>query len=378
MTNRERAMAVLNYEDYDRLPLVHFGYWPETLQKWYEEGHLEEDEAECWGNNNEYDRAIEKKLGFDFNWLPGAYAKLNVDLSPAFQPKMIKDLGNGKKHVQNSEGVILLQDDNIVSIPMEIDHLLKDRASWEEHFLPRLQYSEARVKRERILDFPRYAAEMNRPHGLRVGSLYGIVRNWLGMENSCYLLYDDEELFDEIIHTVGDLSYRVTKDALEILKEIGFSFDFAHFWEDICFKTGPLVTPEVFAAKVGPHYKRITELLNSYGIHIVSLDCDGCIDTLVPIWLENGVNTMFPIEVGTWGGNIAPWREQYGKELRGVGGMNKTVFSKDRASVEAEVERLKPLVALGGFLPCPDHLIAPDAKWELVQYYTELMRKAFG
>ena len=83
---------------------------------------------------------------------------------------------------------------------------------------------------------------------------------------------------------------------------------------------------------------------------------------------------MFPIEVGTWNASIAPWREKYGRELRGVGGMNKTVFARDRAAVEAEVERLKLLIALGGYIPCPDHRISPDADFELVRYYCELMR----
>ena len=159
--------------------------------------------------------------------------------------------------------------------------------------------------------------------------------------------------------------------------EAGAKFDFAHFWEDICFKNGPLIMPAVFAAKAGPHYKRITDLVHRHGIDIVSLDCDGCIDALMPIWLENGVNTMFPIEVGTWEASIAPWREKYGREMRGVGGMDKVVFSRDRAAVDAEVERLKPLVELGGYIPCPDHRIAPDAKWELVQYYCERMRRTF-
>jgi len=40
--------------------------------------------------------------------------------------------------------------------------------------------------------------------------------------------------------------------------------------------------------------------------------------------------------------------------------------------------RLKPLVALGGYIPCPDHRIAPDAKFENVRYYCDRMRKVFG
>ena len=33
MNNRERVRAILHYEDYDRLPVVHFGYWDKTLLK---------------------------------------------------------------------------------------------------------------------------------------------------------------------------------------------------------------------------------------------------------------------------------------------------------------------------------------------------------
>ena len=83
---------------------------------------------------------------------------------------------------------------------------------------------------------------------------------------------------------------------------------------------------------------------------------------------------MFPIEVGTWNASIAPWREKYGKKILGVGGMNKNVFSKDRQAVDEEIERLKKLIALGGYIPCPDHRIAPDAKYELVQYYCDKMQ----
>jgi len=212
------------------------------------------------------------------------------------------------------------------------------------------------------------------PLGLHCGSLYGVIRNWLGLVGSAYLLVDDEPLFDEIIDTVGELCYRCAKTALEA----GARFDFAHFWEDISFKSGPLVNPVVFREKAGPHYRRITGLVRSSGIDIVSLDSDGRIDELVPVWFDNGVNTMFPIEVGTWHASIAPWRERYGKGLLGVGGVDKRVFAYDHAAIDDEVERLRPLVELGGYLPCPDHRIAPDAKWKNVQYYCQRMRETFG
>jgi len=367
MTTRERVMAILHYENYDKMPVVHFGYWYETLHKWHAEGHITKEEAYNWWDGSPTDKTLEKKLGFDYNWeaTPG----INSCLCSVFTREVIKTLPDGSRHVRNDYGVTELEKDDAGSIPTEIDHLLKDRASWEEFYLPKLQYSDERIE---TAEFLRVADSMDKenPIGLFVGSLFGVIRNWMGVEGVSYLLADDEELYDEIIATVANLAYKTLEKALEK----GAEFDYAHFWEDIAFKNGPLVIPSVFDEKVGPYYKKITDLLKANGVDIVSLDCDGVIDSLIPTWIENGVNTMFPIEVGTWNASIAPWREKYGKEIRGVGGMDKKVFAYDYAAIDAEIERMKPLMALGGFIPCPDHRIAPDAKWENVQYYCDKMQ----
>jgi uroporphyrinogen decarboxylase len=384
MNDRERAMAVLNYQSYDRLPIVHFGFWNETLDKWAAEGHITVEEAKEWADGNPTDAVLGRKLGFDFNW----YSAFHPDthLRPLFEREVIEELPDGSRKVLNTEGVVVLERTGATSIPAEIDHKLKTRQDWEEHYLPRYQFTEERITKgmvrvnDRMVQFDVGGLvflrknEREYTYGLHCGSLFGNIRNILGVVGSSYLYAEDPGLFDEIINTVGNLCYRCVKGSLES----GAKFDFAHFWEDICFKNGPLIIPSVFDEKVGPHYRRITELCAGYGLNIVSLDCDGCIDALIPTWFNNGVNTMFPIEVGTWNANIAPWREKYGKELRGVGGMNKVVFTRDHAAVDQEIERLKPLVDLGGYLPCPDHRLAPDSHWDNVQYYCDRMRQVFG
>lgn len=371
MTARENALAILHYQNYDAVPVVHFGFWRETLEKWAQQGYITQEEAASWDDGNTADRRISKKLGFDFNW----YTVVNTGfgLYPEFEREILEVLPDNTRKVRDNNGVTVLEKPGVVSIPRELEHLLKDRASYEEFYKPRLQ---ACAQRAPLSNFAPFQTAEGRDTvvGLHCGSLYGEFRNWVGVEGSSYLYADDEELYREILNDVGELSYQMTKRALES----GAQFDYAHFWEDICFKNGPLVIPDVFEDVVGPHYKRITDLCKSYGITIISLDCDGCIDTLIPTWFANGVNTMFPIEVGTWNASIAPWREKYGRELRGVGGMNKNVFAHGRQAVDAEIERLKPLVALGGYLPCPDHRIAPDAQFETVQYYCERMRQVFG
>ncbi len=381
MTNRERALAVLRYQPYDRMPVVHFGYWRELLWKWAREGHISEALVRAHGDGNAADRELDALLGWDFNW----QTMFGPDhgLRPPFQSKVLETLEDGTEHVLNHLGVVICRKPGAGGIPAEIRHTLTDRASWEEHYKFRLVWSEERVTKspvrvnDRRVRFDEgglaFLREGKRDflYGLYCGSLFGAVRDMLGVEGSSYLYCDDEELFTEIINTNAEICYRNVKFVLES----GARFDFAHFWEDICFKNGPLIAPAVFAEKVGPHYRRITELLSQYGLDIVSLDCDGWIDALIPIWLENGVNTMFPIEVGTWNASIAPWREKYGKALRGVGGVNKHVFAQDRAAVNAEIERLRPLLELGGYIPCPDHRLPPNAQWGLVKYYCERMRE---
>ncbi len=370
MTFRENVSAILHYQSFDHFPVVAFGYWDETLAKWAQEGHISREEAEGYaqqGDNSPADQSVMKRLGFDFNW--NSCKKTSNLLFPAFEKKVLEEKPDGSQIVQNDQGLIVLEKPGIVSIPAEIGTSLIDRKAWEELYLPKLQWSEARVDTEAFAPLADLAGR-EIPIGLHCGSLIGEMRNLLGVEQLSYLWVDDEALYIEIIDTIANLAYRCAEAVLST----GAKFDYAHFWEDICCKNGPLVSPSVFKEHVAPHYRRITRLLGSYGIDIVSVDCDGWIDLLVPVWLENGVNTMFPIEVGTWNGCIAPWREAYGKGLRGVGGMNKTIFAKDYDAIDAEIERLKPLIALGGYIPCPDHRIAPDAKFENVQYYCEKMQ----
>ena len=374
MTIRENILSILRFGSYDRFPMVAFGYWDETVKKWVGEGHIPQEDADAYyatGDNGDGDKAIMKRLGFDYNWSTTFPAQFS--LFPAFEEALLEEKPDGSRIIRDNAGLICMVKPGVISIPAEVGTTLTGREAWEELYLPKFRWSEERVDIDRIKTI---SAPEDReiPAGLYCGSLMGTMRNLLGVEALSYLYADDEELFEEIAYTFADIAYRCVKKSLES----GAVFDYAHFWEDICFKTGPLVHPEVFARVAGPGYKKITALLAEYGIDIVSLDCDGMIGHLIPTWINNGVNTMFPIEVGTWHASIAPWREKYGNVIKGVGGMDKRVFAYDYAAVDREVERLLPLVKLGGYIPCPDHRIAPDAKFENVQYYCERMRKALG
>ena len=72
-------------------------------------------------------------------------------------------------------------------------------------------------------------------------------------------------------------------------------------------------------AKSRKHYKKRNDLCHKYGIDIISLDCDGVTEALIPTWIENGVNVLFPIEIGVWGDQFEAARATHGREVLGVG-----------------------------------------------------------
>ena len=369
MTNLERAMNILHYQPADRLPAVHFSYWPELLTEWAAQGKIPQELAVGNHDGSAKEAELDRIIGWDFNW--NYVVGTNNGLYPAFESKVLEVLPDGSRRVQNRNGLIERIKPGITSIPSEDDYLLKDREAFETLYRPKMQFCPERVNIEHFRHFNE-RRPWDVPVGFHVGSVLGSVRDMVSVVGMSYLLYDeDEDLFADIVDTYADMQYECVKAVLET----GAKFDFAHYWEDICFKNGPLLAPEIFDELCGKHYKKRNDLLRQYGIDIISLDCDGVVDKLIPTWLDNGVNVLFPIEVGVWGDQFEAARRKYGERILGIGGMDKTALRKDKAAVDAEIERMRRLAALGGFIPCPDHRLMPGTKFELVQYYAEEIKK---
>jgi uroporphyrinogen-III decarboxylase len=262
------------------------------------------------------------------------------------------------------------------SIPRQIGHTLTDRASWEREFLPRLDPGNpARYPANWLERVKRYTdPARDYPLSIDCGSLYGWLRNWMGVENLSMLVYDDRAFFEEMVETVANCIIGTITPVLET----GIQFDYASWWEDMCYRGGPLLSPKVFKQVLVPHYQRITSLLRKHGVDVSVLDCDGEISHLLPLWLEGGINCMFPIEVGVWGADPIAFRKTYGKELLMIGGVSKVTLAGPTEGITAEVERLTPLVEEGGYIPLPDHRVPPDVPLTHYAHYVDEARRAWG
>ena len=370
MNARERCLNILHYKSADRMPAVHFGYWQQLLDEWAAQGHISAELAKKAGaDGSDAQKELDKIIGWDCVW--GHSVNIHTGLYPYFERKILETLPDGTQRVQTGTGVIERIKPGIASIPSEDDYLLKDREAFETLYKPKMQFSPDRVNTEYFRNFNE-TRDYDRPIAINLGSVLGSIRNMTSVVGMSYLLYDDDEdLFADIIDTFADMQYECVKAVLET----GAKFDFGHYWEDICFKNGPLLSPEIFDELCAKHYKKRNDLCRQYGIDIISLDCDGVTEKLLPTWFNNGVNTMFPIEIGVWGDQFENARKKFGNGMLGVGGMDKTALRKDKDAVDKEIERIKRLAYLGGFIPCPDHRLMPGTKFELVQYYAEEIKK---
>ncbi|HOQ28242.1 MAG TPA: uroporphyrinogen decarboxylase family protein, partial [Armatimonadota bacterium] len=210
------------------------------------------------------------------------------------------------------------------------------------------------------------------PLGVHCGSLIGKIRDMLTFEGLAYATYDYPDMVEDMVETACVL----VEDFLDqVLGEI--DFDFASGWEDICFKNGPLITVEFFERVVVPRYKRISKRLRAHGIDLWYTDCDGDVRPLLPGFLEGGINCLFPFEVNGCA-HPAEVLNEYGGELRIMGGVDKIQLGRGPEAIKAYLETLVPLVERGGYIPFCDHRCPPNVKVEDYLYYLDLKERMFG
>ena len=351
MTSRERFSAVLHRQTPDCVPNCDFGYWDETIDAWHDQGLPADIVTHA---------DVEEYLG-----LEGVSRHIgipcNAGLCPNFTEEIIEEKGT---HLikRDFEGNLVEVPTTGASIPKYIKYGIETREDWElyksEHLDPdhpdRVGDIDAAVRR---------ADDEQLPLFFFAGSLYGWLRNWMGVENFSIALLTEKEWVEEMMDHLMNLTLTM------IDRHLQDGVDHALWWEDMCYNHGPLCSPALFEELMVPRYRTITDALKAQGIDVNILDCDGKIYELVPGWLRGGINCMFPIEAAHTDPKVL--RDTYGEELLLVGGVDKVQLAKGKDAIDRELEKLRPLVERGGYIPTVDHRIPPDVSYDNYLYYIE-------
>lgn len=351
----------MQFQGVDRIPHFEFGYWDEVYGIWQKQGLPDyvSDEVSA----NKY---------FDFD--PFETCPVNKGLNWLVPPFEYKILEEDELHqiVIDEDGVKCIINKNGTStIPKFLKFPLEDRKDWDE-LKKRLDPLDPRRIPDNWDDLIDAYAKRDYPLGIYIGSLLGFIRDLMGFENTSIAFYDMPQLMDEMIEYMCEFNITIIKKILPFIE-----FDYAIGWEDIAFKNGPIISPEMFKKFLFPRYKRIAEVLHKYGVKVIFTDCDGNIMPIVDQWIEAGYTCQFPVEVAA-GTDPLVLRKKYGRDVLLLGGVNKQTLIKGRKAIDTELKRLEPIINQGGFIPHVDHRCPPDVTLKNYLYYLDQKKKILG
>lgn len=360
MTGRQRFNNQMHYRPVDRCFNMEFGYWDENFTQWpmfVENGIKDNDEADIF---------------FNFDRIVGVGAGRCAAMNPGFGNTVIGETATAKIFINNDGVMAEVPKDGHDTIPHFMKPSIVTPDDWK------------RCKEERYrLDDPVRVVDVEAlkkahpptrdyPLGVDCGSMIGVVRNILTFEGICYAIYDYPDMVEDMVEN----QCRMIELFLDqVLGKI--DFDFAVGWEDICFNGGPIVGVDFFKNVVVPRYKRLSKRLHAAGIDIFYTDCDGDVRPILPLFLEGGINCLFPFEVNSCCHPGELFRE-YGKDLRIMGGFDKMALGQGRDAIKQYMESIVPLVERGGYIPFCDHRCPPNVKQEDYLYYLDLKEEMFG
>jgi hypothetical protein len=358
MTDRERFNRQMHYQSVDRCCNMEFGYWDENFAAWpmfRDNGIANNEDAEVAMN---FDRTVTI-------WSPWMH--------PSYPEKVVRETEK-TRIIQNGEGLLAeVPKDGHASIPHFIGSSINEPDDWK-------RCKEERFRRDDPVRKVDIAGQKSRlktegrdyPLGVWCGSMIGRVRDILTLEGLAYHTYDYPEMVEDIVETCCVL----TEDFLDQVLP-AFDFDFASGWEDICYNRGPLVSLDFFEHVVVPRYQRIAAKLHKHNVDVWFTDCDGDLRPIIPLLLKGGINTLFPFEVNGCG-NPVDVLEKYEGRIRIIGGVDKMVMAQGPGPVRAYLEKLKPWVDKGGFIPHCDHRCPPNVSQADYLAYLDIKEELFG
>lgn len=373
MTLREMYIEALAFRVPDKIPLIP-GYPREsTLRTWYTQGLKK-------GEN--YFEALCNILGIEY---PKAQNQVSIvaifKMIPEFKEEILEHK-NGHYIVRDWMGAITeISDEYDFTYIREA----KDFVTRKWHKFPVENYRDWEDMKWRydvntpgrfpVDFFQRCEILRNRdyPLILNINGPFWQLREWCGFENLCIFMIDKPDFVKEMATFWGDFVSNMLDKILPYI-----AIDKITISEDMAYKGHSMISPGMVYEYLVPVYNKWISKLKKYKCPIISIDSDGYIAELLPIWIEVGINCTEPVEVAA-GNDIVQYRKLYGRKMAFIGGIDKRAIAKGGKIMEEEVMRVvPPLLKERGYIPSCDHGVPPDISWPDYVEYAKLLAKLTG
>ena len=194
------------------------------------------------------------------------------------------------------------------------------------------------------------------------------LRSLMGPGDVLYKLCDEPELIHDCMKT-----WFLLADAVIAQHQQYVTIDELFLAEDICFKSGPLISPDMMGKFLSPYYQQLLENIKTRQFdknrHLyVHVDTDGFAVPVIPVYREIGMDEMSPFEVAS-GCDVVEIGRDY-PELALFGGIDKRILAQSKNAIDRELERILPVMReRGGYIPTCDHGVPEEVPYENYLHY---------
>lgn len=361
MTPRERFLTILDLKQADRIPIFDFGYWPETIKAWKEQGLPKELET-----YEQVEAYFAGDRGFELNmvnrWGPSEPEGAIWGVFPPFRQEILEETEDtilyggegGKELVHKKSG----------SLSHMVEYPIQNLKDFETKIAPRMVGSDPNRLYPGFREKVNGLREAGEPVGIWLDGFLEYPRELIGLENLCFAYYDDAAFVQGMNahHCQFNMDFaQLVRGEVEI--------DYACIVEDMAGNQGSLVSKKVWDKFMRPYYVKLMDFLHSLGVKKILVDSDGRTDQVCKWLCDVGIDGHYPLEVRA-GNDAANMRRQF-PGMAFIGGVDKFELMKDKAAIDAELERLLPVVEQGGYIPCIDHKVPPTVSLYNYMYYIE-------
>lgn len=375
MNPRERYLQTLQFGFPDKIPFDPGRPREKTLKRWHSEG--------LPGNREWFDFLCET-IGIHPDKLTqnpfGDESPVNFRMNPRFEEKVLEHR-NGHYIVQDWMG-------NVVEISDEYDFTYirhpKDFVTRRWHTFPVENEADFEKMKKRYNpddpvrypeNFSELAKKLHSRDFIVTVSFPGPfwqLREWCGFEPLCVMLMEDPDFVKEMISFWTEFVSATIVKALDagIVDRIFIS-------EDMAYKEKSMISPAMVRQFLQPAWKQWLDEAREAGVHLFDMDSDGFVGELIPLWIETGFNVCDPIEVAA-GNDINQFRKEFGRKMAYRQGVDKRAMAAGGKVIEAELERLTPVIQNGGFIPGCDHGVPFDVSWQDFVHYSTLLAQLTG
>ena len=197
------------------------------------------------------------------------------------------------------------------------------------------------------------------------------VRDWRRFEEVIYLLIDQPKLVRRMMAIQGEFSARLAET---VLAEV--QIDAAVFSEPIGGNDRPLISPRMYEEFVLKSYEPVLNVLNRYNVETIIFQTFANAKILIPNILRWGFNCLWACEVNIEAMDYRGIRQDFGRDLRLIGGIDLDALRKDKEAIRREIEtKVPPLIKDGGYVPLADGRVREDVPFDNYVYYRELLEK---